>query len=83
MHIVKRVTHRAVVYVPLDAPTMIALTVPDMWSTGRAEDHLLVQTTSTKTRLNIWILVVEEIPGHLPTKCRERYIIGPLLFWRN
>ena len=45
MHLVQSIIHRAAASVALDAPT-----VPDMWS--RAEDNLLVQTISTKIRLN-------------------------------
>jgi hypothetical protein len=64
------VSHRAAAHVALPVP--FALNVPDMWS--RTEDNLLVQSISTKIRLNFhnpdwdvfWNLVAEEIAGHLP-----------------
>ena len=77
------ITHRAAASVALDVP--IVLTVPDMWS--RAEDNILVQSISTKIRLNtynsiwdgFWNLVSEEIPGRLPQQCRERYMPAAFL----
>ena len=53
MDLVQSITHRAAASVALDAPVVL-LTVPDMWS--RAEDNLLVQTISTKIRLNTYNL---------------------------
>jgi len=83
LHLVKIVSHRVVVHVTSASP--IVFNVPDMWN--RDEDNLLVQTISTKIRLNSynpdwdvwWNRVAEEIPGHLPPQCRARYMSAAFL----
>ncbi len=81
LNLVKSVSHRAAAHVALAAPIVLY----DMWS--RAEDNVLVQTISTKIRLNsynpdldvFWNLVAEEIPGRLPQQCRACYMPAAFL----
>jgi hypothetical protein len=81
LNLVKSVSHRAAAHVALAAPIVLY----DMWS--RAEDNVLVQTISTKIRLNsynpdldvFWNLVAEEITGRLPQQCRACYMPAAFL----